>query len=75
MPPTSTTILVGPGTYFQKVRSQSTGDLLRVPVTSTIKNEPAVTFAKGPKFLAQYKASVDETYDLKTYLPINTAKP
>ncbi len=68
VPPTSTTNLVGPGTYFQKVKSQSTGDLNRVPLHSQIKKEPAVSFAKGPKFLAQYKATVDETYDLKTYL-------
>ena len=37
VPPTSTTNLVGPSTYFQKVRSQSTGDLHRVPLDSKIK--------------------------------------
>lgn len=37
VPPTSTTNLVGPSTYFQKGRSQSTGDLHRVPLDSRIK--------------------------------------
>ena len=66
VPPTSTTNLVGPSTYFQKVRSQSTGDLHRVPLDSNIKKQPAISFTKGPKSLAQYKTTVDETYDLKT---------
>ena len=36
--PTSTTNLVGPGTYFQKVgRSHSTSSLSRIPYDSTIK--------------------------------------
>lgn len=68
IPPTSTTHLVGPGTYFQKGRSQSTGDLNRIPLHSQIKKEPVISFAKGPKFLAQYKSTVDETYDIKTYI-------
>ena len=67
IPPTSTTNLVGPSTYFQKGRSQSTGDLNRIPLHSQIKKEPVVSFTKGPKFLAQYKSTVDETYDIKTY--------
>lgn len=71
IPPTSTTNLVGPSTYFQKGRSQSTGDLNRIPLHSQIKKEPAVSFAKGPKFLAQYKSTVDETYDIKTYKFLN----
>lgn len=70
VPTSSTTNLVGPGTYFKKGKSQSTGDLHRVPLDSKIKKEPAVSFAKGPKSLAQYKTSVDETYDIKTYLLI-----
>lgn len=61
----STTALVGPSSYFQK--SKSTVSLNRVPYDSKIKNEPAISFAKGPKSLANYKTSVDETYDLKTY--------
>lgn len=71
VPTSSTTNLVGPGTYFKKGRSQSTGDLHRVPLDSKIKKEPAVSFAKGPKSLVQYKTSVDETYDVKTYLVFN----
>jgi hypothetical protein len=35
--PTSTTALVGPGTYFQKVRSNSTSSLSRIPYDSNIK--------------------------------------
>lgn len=37
-----------------------------MPHTSKIRNEPAVSFAKGPKSLATFKSSVDETYDIKT---------
>ena len=66
MPTTSTTALVGPSSYFQKNKSQSTGDLHRIPLDSRIKREPAVSFAKGPKVVITYKNSVDETYDIKT---------
>lgn len=66
VPTASTTNLVGPGSYFKKGRSQSTGELNRVPLESKTKREPTINFTKGPKYLAQYKSSVDETYDLKT---------
>ena len=56
--------MVGPNSYFQK--SKSTTSLNRIPYDSHIKNEPAVSFAKGPKSLATFKSGVDETYDLKT---------
>jgi len=37
VPTTSTTNLVGPNTYFQKGRSQSTGELNRIPLDSKLK--------------------------------------
>jgi hypothetical protein len=62
-----TTNLVGPPTYFQRGgKSHSTSSLSRVPYDSKLKNEPVVSFTKGPKSLVQYKNSVDETYDIKT---------
>ena len=55
-----TTNLVGPNTYFQRGgKSHSTSSLSRVPYDSKLKNEPVVSFTKGPKFLAQYKSTVD----------------
>jgi len=48
--------------------------LSRVPYDSKLKNEPVVSFTKGPKSLAQYKSSVDETYDIKTYFQIYSEK-
>ena len=74
VPTTSTTPLVGPSSYFQKNRSQSTGDLHRIPLDSKIKREPAISFAKGPKSLVSYKNSVDETYDIKTYCLDNSER-
>lgn len=62
-----TTNLVGPSSYFQKGgKSHSTSSLSRVPYDSKIRNEPVVSFAKGPKSLRGYKSTVDETYDIKT---------
>lgn len=66
VPTTSTTNLVGPGSYFKKGKSQSTGDLNRIPLDSRLKKQPVVSFTKGPKSLVQYRSSVDETYDIKT---------
>lgn len=60
IPQTSTTTLVGPGSYFQKVkRSNSTSSLSRVPYDSKISNTPMVSFAKAPRTLQQLKNSVD----------------
>ena len=75
VPSGSTTNLVAPGSYFKKNRSQSTGQLNRIPLDSRTKKEPAISFAKGPKTLAQYKSTVDETYDLKRYFVYKLVRP
>ena len=74
LPTGGTTELVGPNSYFQKGKRSNSMGLLRVPSDSKIKNQPQVSFAKGPKTLATYKKSVDETYDLKTYFSFKLQK-
>lgn len=60
VPPTSTTTLVGPGSYFQKVKkSHSTSSLSRVPYDSKISNTPTVSFTKAPRTIQQIKNTVD----------------
>ncbi len=52
VPPTSTTTLVGPGSYFQKVkRSNSTSSISRIPYDSKISKEPVFTIPKAPRTL------------------------
>ena len=59
-PKGSTTTLVGPGSYFQKVKkSHSTSSLSRVPYDSTISNTPTISFTKAPRTMQQLKNSVD----------------
>lgn len=60
IPQTATTTLVGPGSYFQKVKkSHSTSSLSRVPYDSTISNTPTISFPKAPRTMQQLKNSVD----------------
>jgi hypothetical protein len=52
VPPTSTTPLVGPGAYFQKVnRSNSTSSISRIPYDSKISKDPAFSMPKAPRTL------------------------
>jgi hypothetical protein len=75
VPPTSTTTLVGPGSYFQKVkRSNSTSSISRIPYDSKINKDPAFTMPKAVRTLKELKNTVDETYDIKTYFSFNSRK-